>query len=34
VRALDLSQRSARYVETVPEGVVDEVLDVLSAILY
>jgi len=34
VRALDLGRRSARYVESVPNEVVDEVLDVLSAILY
>jgi mRNA-degrading endonuclease toxin of MazEF toxin-antitoxin module len=33
VRALDLTRRSARYVERVPDDVVREVLDVLSAIL-
>jgi mRNA-degrading endonuclease toxin of MazEF toxin-antitoxin module len=33
VRALDLKKRSARYVESVPNSFVEEVLDTLSTIL-
>ena len=33
IRCLDLSEREAKYVETVPDFVMDDVLDIIATIL-